>query len=31
MRPLLVGAIGEIAIAVITLLMVFGAAKVYGF
>ncbi len=31
MRPLLVGAIGEIAIAVITLVMVFGAAKVYGF
>ena len=31
MRPLLVGAIGEIAIATITLLMVFGAAKVYGF
>jgi uncharacterized integral membrane protein (TIGR00698 family) len=30
-RPLLVGAIGEIAIAVITLVMVFGAAKVYGF
>ena len=30
-RPLLVGAIGEIAIAVITLVMVFGAAKIYGF
>lgn len=30
MRPLLVGAIGEVAIATITLLMVFGAAKVYG-
>jgi len=30
-KPLLVGAIEEIAIAVITLVMVFGAAKVYGF
>lgn len=30
-RPLLVGAIGEIAIAVITLGMVFGAAKYYKF
>lgn len=30
-RPLLVGAIGEVAIATITLLMVLGAAKVYGF
>jgi uncharacterized membrane protein YadS len=30
-RPLLVGAIGEIAIAVITLAMVFGAAKFYRF
>jgi uncharacterized integral membrane protein (TIGR00698 family) len=30
-RPFLVGAIGEIAIAAITLIMVFGAAKVYGF
>lgn len=31
MKPLLVGAIGEIAIAAITLAMVFGAAKMYGF
>lgn len=31
LRPLLVGAIGEVAIATITLLMVFGAAKIYGF
>lgn len=30
-RPLLVGAIGEIAIAVITLVMVFGAARFYRF
>jgi uncharacterized integral membrane protein (TIGR00698 family) len=30
-RPLLVGAIGELAIATITLLMVFGAEKIYGF
>ncbi len=30
-RPLLVGAIGEIAIAAITLVMVFGAAKLYSF
>jgi uncharacterized integral membrane protein (TIGR00698 family) len=30
-RPFLVGAIGEIAIATITLVMVFGAAKIYGF
>lgn len=29
-RPLLVGAIGEVVIATITLLMVFGAAKIYG-
>jgi uncharacterized integral membrane protein (TIGR00698 family) len=31
LRPLLVGAIGEIAIAVITLMMVFGAARFYKF
>ncbi len=31
LRPLLVGAIGEIAIAVITLAMIFGAAKVFRF
>lgn len=31
LRPLIVGAIGEIAIAVITLVMVFGAAKFYRF
>jgi uncharacterized integral membrane protein (TIGR00698 family) len=30
-RPLLVGAIGEVAIAAITLAMVFGAAKYYNF
>ena len=30
-RPLLVGAIGEVVIATITLLMVFGAARIYEF
>ena len=31
LRPLLVGAIGEVAIAVITLVLVIGAARIYNF
>jgi uncharacterized membrane protein YadS len=30
-RPLLVGTIGEFAIAAITLVLIFGTAKIYNF